>query len=269
MVRDNNQNRIYLDLASYKINRKFWLSLPSQDRGLSTQLRLFGFREPLNCRCFVNFIDNNDTLLDIGSNIGFFAVLGGNAKRIICVEPLNSAIEFLLKNIQQNGLEGKCEVVHAAVGPKGKLQLEVQSHLNLSRIVNEKNINTIEVDSIPLGEFIREHPSNMVRLDVEGFEYDILYEQIPECINKISMEFHTGLLGEEKSEKLLEYFREEGFNVRYFVEDVPLRMYPFVRVFRSTLASGLVSYVKCNLDIEDIRERIFTGRSLKYLYLQR
>lgn len=268
-IRDSSQNRIFLDLTGYKINKKFWLTLPSQDSGLSTQLKVYGFREPLNCRCYVDFIDNNDAVLDIGSNIGFFAVLGGNAKSIVCVEPLTEAIELLRQNIEQNGLSGKCEIVHAAVGPKGKLNLEIHSHLNLSRIVSERSENTVQVDSIPLRDLVEAHPSNLIRLDVEGFEYDILYGQVPESIDKISMEFHTSLLGEEKSRKLLGYFSEEGFRLRYFVEDIPLRLYPFVHVLKNTGLFRFTSYVRRDLRVDEILDRVFTGRALKYLYLQR
>lgn len=258
-----------MNLLDYGIGKKFWLALPSEDRGLSRQLSVFGFREPLNCQCYVKFINSNDTLLDIGANIGFFALLGSSAKRIVCVEPLGNVIELLKKNIALNGLSEKCEVVHAAVGPRGRLLLEINAQLNLSKIVNERNENTIEVDSIPLADLAEVYHPNVVRLDVEGFEYDLLYDQIPESIGKVSMEFHTGLMGEEKSRKLLAYFRDEGFQLRYLVEDVPLRLYPFVHVLKNTIMSRPISYVKHDLCIEDSIDAIFSGRSLKYLYLER
>lgn len=268
-IRDNDTNPICVDLYDYGINKKFVLSLPSKDDGLSRQLRNFGFREPLNCRCYTKFIGADDTLLDIGANIGFFTLLGSDAKRIVCVEPLNDVIGLLRKNISQNGLSGKCEVVHAAVGPKGKLYLEVNPHLNLSKIVSHKTENTIEVESIPLRDLVAKYHTNTIRLDVEGFEHDILYDQIPDSVTKISMEFHTRLMGREKSKRLLTYFRDEGFRLRYFIEDVPLRMYPFVHVLKTTNISRFMSYIDENVDIEDISERVFSGRGLKYFYLQR
>jgi FkbM family methyltransferase len=268
-IRDNDQNPISVDLSDYRIDKKFLLSLPSEDDGLSKQLRTFGFREPLNCECYVKFISRDDTLLDIGANIGFFTLLGNDARRIVCVEPLNNVIPLLQKNISQNNLSDKCEIVHAAVGPRGKLHLEISPHLNLSKIVSEKNDNTIEVDSIPLGDLVARYHTNVIRLDVEGFEHDILYGQIPNSVTKISMEFHTRLMGQEKSRRLLNYFRDEGFRLKYYVEDIPLRLYPFLRVLKSTRVSGFMSYIEQDLEIDDITERVFSGRGLKYLYLQR
>ena len=268
-IRDRDSDRVYLDLNRFGVDRRFWLSLPPSDTGLSKQLRVFGFREPLNCQCYAEFIDGNDILLDIGSNIGFFVILGSDAKRIICVEPLESVIELLRENIEMNGLSEKCEIVHAAVGPRGHLLLEVSDHLNLSRIVSEPNENTVEVESISLGDLAERYSPTAIRLDVEGFEFSMLYNQIPSSVKKISMEFHTGLMGEKKSKKLLSYFTETGFRVEYLIEDVPLRLYPFVRLIRNTAAFKFVSRIHSNVEPENLPDLVFSGRSLKHLYLRR
>ncbi len=268
-MRESDLNSITIDLRDYNIEKNFQLMLPDGDRGLSRQLRTFGFREPLNCQCYVRFVQKEDRILDIGSNIGFFALLGSDAKEITCVEPLSHAIETLKMNIHINGISDKCEIVHAAVGPLGKLLIEVSPHLNLSKIVSEESENTVEVDSIPLGDLVAKYQSNMVRLDVEGYEYEILYDNIPESVNKLSVEFHSGLMGREKSKRLLAYLEREGFQLAYFIEDVPLRLYPFVKIFKSTSMCEFISYVRRDTRIDDIQEDIFCGRSLKYLYLQR
>lgn len=270
-IRDSGMkaNEVCVDLREYGVNKKFRLSLPTGDSGLSRQLRIFGFREPLNCRCYVNFVDENDVLLDIGANIGFFVMLGSRAKKIVCVEPLTNVIELLQSNIRLNELPDKCTIVNAAVGPKGKLLLEINAHLNLSKIVQARNENTIEVDSIPLRDLVKEHSANAIRLDVEGFEYDLLHNQIPDSVNKISMEFHTELMGKDKSSQLLKYLKDEGFQLRFFVEDVPLRLYPIVHITKNPSILRFISYIKQNLDIEDVTDLVSSGRSLKYLYLER
>ena len=268
-IRDNDRNPVNVNLYQYGIEKEFVLKLPPEDSGLSRQMRIFGFREPLNCRCYARFIDKEDILLDIGSNIGFFAVLGGSARRIVCVEPLTTVMSLLRENIKLNGLSDKCEILNAAVGPRGKLHLEINPQLNLSRIVESRNENTIEVDSVPLKDLAEDHMPTTIRLDVEGYEYDLMYGQIPDAVGKISMEFHTGLMGEDKSRALLEYFHEEGFRLRYLVEDVPLRLYPLVHVMRSTRFTRFISYVLEDLDIRESIDKILSGRSLKYLYLER
>jgi FkbM family methyltransferase len=266
---DSDDCTIRIDLSDYDIDKAFWLKLAPNDRGLSRQLRNFGFREPLNCQCYVKFVGENDTLLDIGANIGFFTILGNDAKRIVCVEPLSDAISLLRENIELNGLSDKCEIVQAAVGPEGEVHLEVNPHMNLSKVVEERTDETVTVRSIPLGELVERYSPNLIRLDVEGFEYDILHGQIPGSVDKVSLEFHHELLGEEKSNGLLKYFEDEGFKVKYFVEDLPLRLYPMLRMLKNTDIFRPLCFISSDIEIEDVRGQISSGRALKYLYLER
>lgn len=268
-IRKGNSKNLAVDMVKYGINRKFSLSLPINDDGLSQQLSVYRFREPINCRYYCDFITEEDRLLDIGSNVGFFPILGGRASKIVCVEPLEELIPLLRENIKANNLSGKCEIIHAAVGNSITLHLEANHQMNLSRIVSGANGNTREVQGIPLEDLVTKYNTNAIRMDVEGYEYEILYHKIPKTVNKISLEFHTGVMGNEKSRQLIDYFIKEGFKFSYFIEDIPLRLYPFVHVLRNPMLFQPISYVISDPDPDQIYERIFIGRSLKYLFLTR
>ncbi len=268
-IRSNDNKTISLDMSKYGINTKFKMRLPEKDDGLSQQLTVYEFREPINCRHYCEFITAEDRLLDIGSNVGFFPILGGRASKIICVEPLEELIPLLIENIRANNLSEKCEIIQAAVGNKQTLHLEANHQMNLSRIVDGASDKTREVKGVTLRELVSKYDTNVIRMDVEGYEHEILYNQIPEKINKISLEFHTGLMGMEKSAELLEYFKKEGFVFSYFIEDVPLRLYPFLHILRNANLFHPISYAIQNLDGDEVSRRILTGRSLKYLFLSR
>lgn len=268
-VKNNPKKFINLDLKKVGVNKKFKFYISEVDEGLSTQLNVFGFREPLNIEYHYKFIEKEDIVLDIGANIGIFTILSENAKKIICIEPLKQAIPILEKNIEANNLSGKTEVINAAIGKKGKLIIEVDKKLNLSRIVDKKNKNTYEIKSFELKYIVKKYNPNTLRLDVEGYEYEILFKKIPEEIKKISIEFHTALLGKKKSKELLYYFGNENFKVKYFIEDLPIRLYPFYNFLKKTKLIKKVTYVKKNLKIEDIVPLITKGRKVKYLFLER
>ncbi len=264
---DSEEEVINIDLKG--IDKKFYFHVSSEDKGLSTQLRVFGFREPINLEYYYKFIEKDDVVLDIGANVGLFTVLSHNAKRIICVEPLEQVIPILKKNILENNLQNKTKILNCAIGEKGTLILEVDKKLNLSRIVNKKNKNTFEVESFKLKEIVEKHNPNTLRLDVEGYEYEILYNKIPKSIKKISLEFHTELLGKKKVKDLLRYFKDEGFLVKYFVEDLPIRLYPFHDILKKIGLIKKLTYVKENLDLGMQMILINKGRSVKYLFLNR
>tara|TARA_Y100000310_G_scaffold167546_2_gene167381 strand:+ start:20982 stop:21842 length:861 start_codon:yes stop_codon:yes gene_type:complete len=265
----NNKEIIYLDFNNLGINKKFKFNISKSDEGLSTQLNVFGFREPLNLEYYYKFVKASDNVLDIGANIGLFTILSENAQSIVCVEPLKQAIPTLEKNISLNKINKKTKVVNAAVGKSGKLIIEVDKKLNLSKIVEKKNKNTYEIKSFELKELIDKYKSNSLRMDVEGYEYEILYKKIPKNIKKISIEFHTALLGKEKVQKLINYFEEEKFKVKYFIEDLPIRLYPFHNFLKKIGLLKNITYVKKNLRPKECLQYIKKGRTVKYLFLKR
>ncbi len=104
-----------------------------------------------------------------------------------------------------------------------------------------------------------------IKMDIEGYEYEIFKEKdIPLKINKMMIEFHTKLMGREKSIKLIKKLYSQGFYVDKMIEDLPLRLYPFMKILWKRF-----SWEKKGLREEDIIEEIFKGRELKYLYLKR
>ncbi|HCR36442.1 TPA: hypothetical protein DIU22_05400 [Candidatus Woesebacteria bacterium] len=260
---------LILDLEKIGIKKRFKFNTTKTDEGLSSQLKTFGFREPVNLEYYHKFVEKNDKVLDIGANIGLFTILSENAKEIICVEPLKQAIPLLKKNINDNNLMEKTKIINAAVGKKGKLIISVDEQLNLSRIVSKKTKNSYEVKSMELMDLTKRYDSNLLRMDVEGYEYEILFEKLPKRINKISIEFHTLLLGKEKVSKLLNYLEKEGFKLKYFIEDLPIRLYPFFNILKKFGFLRRFTYVKRNISINECSKIIGKGRAVKYLFLQR
>ena len=268
-IKRSKKNFINLDLKNVGIKRVFKFHLSPKDKGLSSQLISFGFREPLNLKYHYDFINSSDVVLDIGANIGLFSILSENAKKIICVEPLKEAIPILKKNIKGNSLSKKTKILNAAVGKKGKLLIEVDEKLNLSKVVEKSNKNTYKVKSFGLSELVNEYNANVVRMDVEGYEYEILHKKIPKKVNKISIEFHTALLGDKKTKELINYFKKEGFKASYLIEDLPIRLYPFWNLLKKTKIIKKIVYAKKNLTMEECLKFINKGREVKYLFIER
>jgi len=270
------QNKVELDLNKIKVDKKFKFYLSKNDVGLSLQLKAFKFREPLNFEYYVNFISKKDNVMDIGANLGIFTLLSENAKKIISVEPLEKAIPILEKNIKENNLKDKTKIINAAVGKENeKLFLEENPKLNLSKVSEKEIKGAREIKSISLKKLVREYNTNVLRMDVEGFEYEILYKNIPKKVNKISLEFHTALLGKEKSKRLLDYFKEEKFKIKYLIEDLPIRLYPFYTILKKTNLLRFFTYVKKDINYPEAGIHINKylenreGRAQKYFFLER
>lgn len=262
-------NPMRVDLRKINIPKKIIFHYLASDKGLSRQFGLFGFREPINWKNYYYFVNKNDSVLDIGANMGLFSLLAQNAKKVIAIEPIKECIPVLEKNLTSNGLSGKSVILNMAVGKKGKLFMKQEGHVNLSRVVEKEEDATYEVPSETLRYFTKKYKINLLRMDVEGYEGEILKGQIPEEINKISLEFHTVVMGTKKSIKLLKHIEDEGFFVERIIEDLPLRLYPFFNILKKTRLLKIFTYEKDNLSIKDTTPLVLSGRSIKYLFLRR
>lgn len=231
---------------------------------LSRNLQAYKFREPRNANEFEKFVTEDDVVLDVGANIGFFTILARKAKRIIAIEPIKRCIPILENNLRINEINN-AEVLNIALGDGSPVYIKEEEAVNLSMVVGKDEEGSKLIKSLTLDDFSKKYKINLVKIDAEGFEYEIFGKaKIPKNIDKIMMEFHTGLMGKNKSIQIINNLYKEGFYVERLIEDLPLRLYPFMRFL-----TRVMGYSKDNLTRKETIEEIFKGRSLKYLYLRR
>jgi len=260
-----NLIKINLNPIGRKESFYFLVNNEREISSLSAQLRCFGIREPNNIKHYLKFIEEDDILLDVGSHFGFFSVLGKNAKRIIGIEPVKSCFKILEENLKINGLKEKTKIFNVALGNGEDIFIKEEGSSNLSQISKEKQ--GVKIRSYKLDFFTEDYNVNCMKIDVEGYEYEIFMNQeIPKKMNKITMEFHRDLMGLEKSKELIKRFYKQGFKVKYLVEELPLRFYPFMKW--KWLFNKLTYSLK-DLELEDTLKEIKKRRGLKYLYLIR
>lgn len=265
----NRNNLLKLNFNLIGINKNFEFHVLPGDEGLSRELKAFGFREPINSKIYHDFISPDDIVLDIGANLGFFSILSSNAKKIISVEPIKECIPTLEKNLRKNDLEGKSIVVNKAVGNKDVLYLKKMNKINHSRIVSKMEDGVEVVQGESLKYFVNNFGVNTLRMDLEGYEYDILYKKDLSKIDKICMEFHTGIIGEKKVKKFFKFMQEEGFIIRHMIDELPLRLYPFYKILKKTGLIKRFTSIKKDIMPRNAYPYLLKGRSVKHLNLER
>jgi len=146
------------------------------------------------------------TIIDIGANIGdsliYFALKG--AKKTIGFEPFYNNFYFAKKNIKENSLEEKCEVVLAGCSKKsGNIKLNP----NMKSDVDSKLQYSNEGEEIPLyslHQIINDFnvpPKSILKMDCEGCEYDSIITATKETLttfDEILLEYHHGYLDLKK-----------------------------------------------------------------------
>lgn len=169
-------------------------------------------------------IGESDTVVDIGGNIGTFAILASRAAhhgRVFTFEPNSENYSLLQQNIALNRA-GNITAINAAVArTNGELKLYCSkqggfhSLARNQRHVSEETVRAVSLQSI-FDEFKIEH-CNFLKVDCEGAEYEILGSASRELLSRIDMialEYHDdGVAGQVRADQLVEHLQANSFSI--------------------------------------------------------
>jgi FkbM family methyltransferase len=181
-------------------------------------------------------IDASDTIIDIGGNIGAFALAASKKAplgRVFTFEPSADSYGLLIQNVNQNGIKNVVATHAAVAGMDGTLMLHVDSnHTGRTSIDVAHAGNGAVQEAVPalsLRSILDKHRidrCDLLKLDCEGAEYDILYSLPHEHhrrIRRIAMEYHGGYsLGtrQAKARELVTFLEHSGYAVTLWIDNV-------------------------------------------------
>jgi FkbM family methyltransferase len=201
------------ECALTKVLGRYPLYVDPLDESLSPHLLLGGCWEPWVSMALARLVRPGDRCLNIGANIGYFAVLladlCGDASALACVEPCARSASLLRRNLRVNG-SGAARVVEKMAGSAA------QAGRTLYRL--PRNLGCASGDAgFPAlhGEgAVVAQPSEVVRLDEElaGEPFDFILIDA-EGMDFEALEGCAGLL--EPSTKVLLEYMGEAFPQKY------------------------------------------------------
>jgi len=136
-------------------------------------------------------IKANETVVDIGANIGVFALWAATrAKnvRVICYEPFPKNAEYFAANLKASGLTNiEFHAVAVADEPATR-RLHVDDSWILHSLTRKASDETgVEVECVSLDMALADiEKCDFLKLDCEGGEYEILYAASDETLRRIS-----------------------------------------------------------------------------------
>jgi FkbM family methyltransferase len=200
--------------------------LDLRDKGISLELALDGIRERMSTKNIYKEIKKGDIVIDIGANIGYYVLIEskivGKKGKVYAIEPVPKNFEMLKKNIEIN----KCsniEMFELAIGDKKCLsEINLSSRCNWSSMIYLKEADVkekINVNVNTLDNFIKDKKyPNFIRMDVEGYEYNILKGMESIFKNKkplkIFIELHPHIMKRKKTLFVLNTLKNNGFEIR-------------------------------------------------------
>lgn len=154
-------------------------------------------------------IPDNATVLDIGANVGFYSIRMAKQfpkAKFICYEPDKKTFDVLLNNVLLNSKIGEdgyrmlqIDSINKAVWThRGSIQLFKHDNLTHSLTIPSKITETVQTTSFD--DCILAFNPWLVKMDVEGAEYEILMDsKMLPTIKVLMVEIHDSL-GKKKKE---------------------------------------------------------------------
>lgn len=271
-----------LDCIEYRLKNKkeilvngmYLMRLNPKDKGLSRELYIYKKREIFSTEFIKKIIRDDDVIIDIGANIGYYALLEAKlaSKGIVyAIEPVPENIELLKTNIKLNNCKN-IFIFQLALGDKiGKAKMYIYDKLNWSsfiKSVDETIIREINISLTTLDKFAEDYihePITFIRMDVEGYEYQIIKGslRILKSSNhlRLCIELHPHLMPKEHMEELISILRNSGFKVRaIFLDPYPEyhnRWVKLVNTLRRRL--GLQEFGFAGSDYETLNKLLKMG----------
>ena len=213
------------------------------DKGISKDLYLYGSRERFALKFLRSFLDEDDVVIDIGANIGYYVLTESACApkgQIFATEPSAFNRKLLHMNLELN------KVKHARIFPfafaeqsesERELYLYKQTNwTSFNKNLNAEIIDTKQVRTLSLDDFVDRFMGGVMptamRMDVEGFETEIIkgakrtMRDAPRL--KIFMEMHPHLLSAQQLDALLHTLQHHRFEVKAIVNDCEAHVYAFL-----------------------------------------
>lgn len=217
----------------------------------------------------LHYLRPKELFLDIGANVGTYSVLAAGCvgAQVIAIEPIPKTYRHLMDNININGLHALVDARNIGLDSnKGQLDFSADLDAENHVVASSENSphNTISVEVSTLDEELDGRCPKMIKIDVEGFETEVLKGGAKTFasaeLEAVLIELNGAGLRYGFSEKdIHEQFERWGFS--------PCRYDPYSRLLDQMNIvdinrGGNVLFLK---DIADARKRLEAAKAFNVL----
>jgi len=126
----------------------------------------------------MHYLRPTDLFFDIGANVGVYTVLGVKVcgARCLSVEPVPETFNCLEDNLNLNRIGDRVVALNVGIA-KERSTLRFTSGAGVTNRVllkEEKDATSVDVEVVPLDEIPREAFPELIKVDVEGYESEVV-----------------------------------------------------------------------------------------------
>lgn len=236
-LRESPRRRVVADRYGHRF------AVDTQDL-IQRYVYLFGAWEPHMTRWLRGRLGAGDVFVDVGANVGYFAVLGsglvGPEGRVVAIEASPDFHRRVLRNAGLNGCSN-IRAVNAAVSDEHKrltFILASSNNMGANSIVpyDGPAESTFDADAVPLPELLEPDElarARVIKIDVEGAEGGVIRGLAP-ALDRLRPDVEIAVevtpdrmtqLGDSVDE-LLDTLRKAGFHPYRLVNEYAAESYP-------------------------------------------
>ncbi len=136
-----------------------------------------GFMEYEDMLFLLHALQPTETFVDIGANTGAYTILASKVVESNCIayEPLSDTVERLRDQIQINRIDAKVNIRNVGVGDSEGFLFFTNNKDTVNQVSREGGTaNTTLVKVCTLNKELEKNNKYFFKIDVEGFEYNVL-----------------------------------------------------------------------------------------------
>lgn len=207
------------------------------DEGISKDLYNIKGREFFSSQYVSRIIQPDEIILDIGANIGYYALMEGSLARsgkVYALEPIVSNYDLLLRNIALNQYKNITPYRYAIGDQNGEGEMYVYDKCNwcsFTKTEETQIIGTISVPILTIDTFVdnyMEECPTFIRMDVEGYENSIFKgakQTVKKSQNlKLCIEIHPTLMSAQDLKEMITFLKDE---VKFDIAAIFLEVEPW------------------------------------------
>ena len=139
---------------------------------------IFGLAEYNDMSFTLHYLREEDCFIDVGANVGVYTILASKAKgaRTVAFEPIPSTYLHLMKNIALNEISSRVKAYNVGIGAQNAT-IRFTSYLDsVNHVISEGEMcrETLAVPIVRLDSIISPTKSCLIKIDVEGYERNVL-----------------------------------------------------------------------------------------------
>jgi len=164
-------------------------------------------------------ISDGDTIISggVGEDISFEEeLLKLKDVKIICVDPTSKSHEFMeTKN------NPKIKLIKKAIESDDVDTITMYKNTNPNYVSESSSnnhdmvgVDSYEVETISIKELVNEYTPKLIKIDIEGSEYNVYKDCLG--VNQICIEFHHHCIdniGFDKTQEVIDFFTSNGYGI--------------------------------------------------------